>query len=174
MDLVQWGESRGIQCVGRFHPEEFESKGFGLVTDTDIHPGDEIISIPLKLVIGEHTARDSVIGREFPDLDGKSQLILFMIYQRLDPNSDFHCYFASVPSEFQDPLWWDPEQVEEMLPGTSLYHTVTQRRAELQEMWMRLESLVRSCEIVALTRIEFKDLFRCWKKLSSYKRRRGS
>eukprot|EP00808_Paulinella_micropora_P028081 g58142.t1 len=145
-EFMDWVASQ--KCIESSNLELRTSPfGHGMFARKDIHTGEEIASIPLQLVLTVGAARESPTGQTLlpilskvpggvlgDDDDLRLLLYAFMIEQRRQPDGLWGPYLRSLPTVYQDPLWWDERDLA-MLRGTALERAVPNRLAKLRRQY---------------------------------------
>jgi hypothetical protein len=117
--------------------------GRTMFANSPILPGECYASIPLRMVLTCEAALKSPMGRAAASLNlpGKPVVIpdrvilyLFMISQRNNPAGYWGPYLRSLPTTYNDPLWWSSRALEH-LRGTNLAATVPHHRAMLTDSY---------------------------------------
>jgi hypothetical protein len=107
----------------------------------DTPPGTDFLTIPRKIVITEHVARDSAVGKAatdfFGDVEAQTVLFLFMIDSRFRKGAFWGPYCKYLPSVYDDPLWFSVDALRE-LQGTNLGSALPNYKASLREKYDRL------------------------------------
>jgi hypothetical protein len=123
---------------------------------SNIRNGDEIASIPLKIVITEGIARGSELGKVLGKVlkDGRMIMYFWMLLKKRNENSDFYVYLKSLPKEFNDPLWWNMDDLKDIERST-LYLSIVKRRQELEEAWnIGIEVIKQHKEVLGNSKVE--------------------
>jgi len=128
----------------------------------DLKAGEIIASIPQSLIITQEIAEDSVIGRtitkylenqpnEIKDLtlSGRIYLCSFLIYEKYETKekSPFSRYLWTLPEEYDDPLWWNEEQIQLELDETNLSYYIKERRDILKSEYNVIEEACKNTDL---------------------------
>ncbi|XP_074567670.1 uncharacterized protein LOC141824307 [Curcuma longa] len=167
--FLQWlqangGELRG--CSIRYCGSE---KGFG-VYSTAGNNGDGIVMVvPLDLAITPmRVLQDQFVGPrcralfEEGDVDDRFLVMVFLVVERLRPNSVWKPYFDLLPSTFGSTIWFSEDELAE-LRGTTLHRaTLVQRKQLLALFNDKVRSLVEEllhCDegFDRATEVQFED-----------------
>ncbi|XP_064628758.1 SET domain-containing protein 4-like [Lineus longissimus] len=121
--LLKWMKKNGF-TLKNLRPAVFPGTGRGLLTKAHLRPGDDIISVPSKLLITTHTALNSYVGEAikkygFGSEEISPQLILclFLAYEKRRGNKSFwYPYISSLPASFSTTAFFTDEE-RQCLPG---------------------------------------------------------
>lgn len=101
-------------------PAEFSDTGRGLMTKTNIKPGEIVISVPVNLLITTTSALQSEIGEIIkcwkPKLTPMQCLIVLLVWEKhKDKGSEWYPYIDILPSSFTTPAYFSSRELS-LLP----------------------------------------------------------
>lgn len=110
----------------------------GIQTRRMLPAGKRIVFIPLRCVITDEMARNTVMGSKLESIRDRlttinhCQVIIFMLTSMAEGNSFFQPYFEILPADFSSfPIYWSKSE-QEWLQGSSLLCEIHERRANIR------------------------------------------
>ncbi|KAI9188878.1 hypothetical protein H9P43_000300 [Blastocladiella emersonii ATCC 22665] len=123
------------------------SEGYGIYAAHAISPGTTVAAIPSHVILSEHDALASSLGRAFLAYNAtvpvaeyaaghvctKTILWLFIVHEFFvrGEGSRWWPYLRALPRTFDTPLFWTDDELA-VLQGTNLHFVVQEKRAELE------------------------------------------
>jgi len=136
--FAKWLESNGAKGSCTATPS---TGGRGLTASKAIKAGEEVCSIPIKLIMTEKTARQA-LGSKAADLDAETAIALQLIKEKAEGDKSFYAPWISIlPSaeELDVPLMWSDEE-KEMLEGSKVGEDVEELKESLSDEFKQLQS----------------------------------
>lgn len=137
--FVQWlTESRGYTISPKVavHDYRAQGQGRGLIAVKAIEEGEDLFTIPRSRVIAidSDTQSDGGLVDKVPELkdgtlDDWSALILYLMYH-ISKNDTFKPYFDVLPTQFSTPMFWEDNEAERLLQGSTLVGKIGKAEAE--------------------------------------------
>ncbi|KAF9653963.1 SET domain-containing protein [Thelephora ganbajun] len=134
--LISWFTSQGGAVdIEHFGLAEFPGQGWGAIALKDIPEGHVLFAIPRTLTLSTRScALLDLFGNNswtsFQLHEGWAGLILCMMWEEsMVEKSKWFQYFASLPSHFDTPMFWNDEELAE-LRGTSVVGKIGRSEAE--------------------------------------------
>lgn len=145
-EFLSWLASHGVDLDAQpasYVRDGAHGGGGGLRARRAIAAGERVAWCPARLAISLGTALRSDAGKA---LEGRvaDRYVMYAhlaTERALGPRSFWGPWLAAVPSEYDDPLWWDDEDVDTLLAGTDVGRAVPARRQQLREALERVRSL---------------------------------
>ncbi|KAF5093581.1 hypothetical protein D0Z03_002352 [Geotrichum reessii] len=137
--FVRWlTESRGYTISPKVavHDYRAQGQGRGLIAMKAIEEGEDLFTIPRSRVIAidSDTQSDGGLVDKVPELkdgtlDDWSALILYLMYH-ISKNDTFKPYFDVLPAQFSTPMFWEDNEAERLLQGSTLVGKIGKTEAE--------------------------------------------
>nr|XP_009407950.1 PREDICTED: histone-lysine N-methyltransferase setd3 isoform X1 [Musa acuminata subsp. malaccensis] len=147
--FLQWLQANSVElrgcCIRYCGPD----KGFGVFATTG-NIGDGIVMVvPLDLAITPmRVLQDRLVGPrcralfEEGDVDDRFLMMVFLMVERVLPNSVWKPYLDLLPSTFESTLWFTEDELAE-LRGTTLYRATLVQQKQLRALFNdKVKSLV--------------------------------
>ncbi|XP_072967093.1 protein-lysine N-methyltransferase EFM1 isoform X2 [Typha angustifolia] len=169
--FLQWLQANGaelrgcsIRCCG-------PNNGFGVFlteTPSGIDNNGVVMVVPLDLAITPmRVLQDPTVGPrcralfEEGDVDDRFLVMLFLIVERLRPDSLWKPYLDMLPSTFGSPLWFTEDELS-ALKGTTLHRATVLQRKSLEDLFRDkmkglIEELLCSNELQCTREIQYED-----------------
>ncbi|XP_072164182.1 actin-histidine N-methyltransferase-like [Diadema setosum] len=142
-EFIDWLESNGvsIKCVEITRYEE----GYGLQATQDIKMDEEVMCIPRKMMLTDQNSEDSLLGELMKTdrlLKGMAnvRLAIFLIKEKLKPNSFFHPYLNILPATYSLPLYFNLAELQ-MLQGSPVYSETLKQHKSIARQYAYLYKL---------------------------------
>lgn len=121
--------------------------GRGLVALEDIYIGDVVLEVPLSLTIWEGVLTSELLEKFSSDknITYTEILLLWIIKERLNPESNFKIYFETLPEEFKIGLNLGKDALA-LLKGSNVISKIKIESTFTDREFTRLQSIVeRNC-----------------------------
>eukprot|EP00884_Botryococcus_braunii_P021114 jgi/Botrbrau1/7687/Bobra.0159s0125.1 len=150
-DLLAWASTKGVACGNIAFGG---ATGRQVIAKQGLAAGGTVLQVPQDLLMhpaaafrdpGYGPAFNKLVEREGPLLDERFQLCLFLLMEKARGASSFWAaYLAVLPQAYDDPFWWEEEDVK-LLQGTALGWAVSFYRRRLACLSSWRDSLLASC-----------------------------
>lgn len=135
--FLSWAAKVGIESsdlvVGTFPPLGIR----GVFSERDVGQGEDILSIPRRVLIYQDTVLETDLGKMLsviPGLGMDNLLIVFTMIDRFDKESFWNPFWEELPEAFGTGLSF-PEWVVELLKGSSAYDEIRQGQAHIRNQY---------------------------------------
>uniref|UniRef100_A0A8C5QDX6 protein-histidine N-methyltransferase n=1 Tax=Leptobrachium leishanense TaxID=445787 RepID=A0A8C5QDX6_9ANUR len=117
-ELTAWARENGAS-TDCFDLAEFPDEGFGLKATHDIKAEELFLWVPRKLLMTVESAKNSVLGSlhsqdRILQAMGNITLAFHLLCERADPSSFWLPYIKTLPSEYDTPLYFEEEEVQQL------------------------------------------------------------
>ncbi|KAI5647308.1 hypothetical protein M9H77_33313 [Catharanthus roseus] len=140
-NFLQWLEVNGVKLRGCEIKYCDSNKGFGIYTRNDVPDDGVLLVVPMDLAITPmRVSQDPILGPECRALfdggivDDRFFMFVFLMVERLRPNSSWKPYLDMLPTTFGNPLWFSDEELLE-LKGTALYRAIELQKKSLLSLY---------------------------------------
>ncbi|XP_038971537.1 uncharacterized protein LOC103721376 isoform X3 [Phoenix dactylifera] len=170
--FLQWLQANGVDLRGSSIRHCGPNKGFGVFSTAQPagnHGDGVVMVVPLDLAITPmRVLQDPTLGPrcralfEEGDVDDRFLVMIYLMVQRLRPNSLWKPYLDMLPSTFGSTLWFTEVELSE-LKGTTLYQATVVQRKKLQALYDdKVRGLVEELlhcdgELESVTEVRFED-----------------
>ncbi|XP_069591523.1 actin-histidine N-methyltransferase [Ranitomeya imitator] len=129
-ELIQWAKENGASTEG-FVLTEFPNEGFGLKATQDIKAEELFLWVPRRLLMTVESAKHSVLGSLYSQdrilqAMGNITLAFHLLCERANPNSFWLPYIKTLPSEYDTPLYFQEEEVQQLLSTQAIHDVFSQ------------------------------------------------
>eukprot|EP00698_Gefionella_okellyi_P015406 TRINITY_DN4348_c1_g1_i2.p1 TRINITY_DN4348_c1_g1~~TRINITY_DN4348_c1_g1_i2.p1 ORF type:complete len:823 (-),score=165.16 TRINITY_DN4348_c1_g1_i2:255-2723(-) len=134
-DFTIWLDHHQVDCSGfEFSSQELD---FATFSKSGCPVKSNLVAIPLSIAFTLFVARETQSALAAistgAQVSAKTIMLIAMLEQLNDPTGFWHPYFAAMPLQFHDPLWWSTEDLAE-IEGTNAWYSIrtmcTQLHAE--------------------------------------------
>ncbi|KAI9225116.1 hypothetical protein BC828DRAFT_401605 [Blastocladiella britannica] len=146
--MSAWLQREGADFANVTIHKSHESEGYGIYAARAIKAGSPVAYLPSHLVLSEHDALASPLGKAFMAYNAtitprdqyaerhvctKTILWLFMMHEHWvrGPASKWWPYLRALPRQYDTPLYWTADE-RQWLAGTNLAHVVAEKQRELE------------------------------------------
>ncbi|XP_010940902.1 uncharacterized protein [Elaeis guineensis] len=170
--FIQWLQANGVDLRGSSIRHCGPNKGFGVFATAQPagnHGNGVVMVVPLDLAITPmRVLQDPAFGTrcralfEEGDVDDRFLVMIYLMVERLRPNSLWKPYLDMLPSTFGSTLWFTEVELSE-LKGTTLYQATVIQRKKLQALYDdKVKGLVEELlhcdgELESVTEVRFED-----------------
>ena len=134
----------------------------GVHANEDIPSNEQIVTLPLKVLITEALGQQTEIGRIVHEsgvhltVPNHCQVIIYMLTTRAEGNSFFQPYYDILPENFDNfPIFWEDDLLNR-LQGSALVQQIQERKANIRGDYDKI------CKVVpAFKRFSFKEFMWC-------------
>ncbi|XP_034531090.1 actin-histidine N-methyltransferase isoform X2 [Notolabrus celidotus] len=158
--LMSWAQENGASCEG-FSVSDFGSEGYGLKASRDIKAEELFLWVPRKMLMTVESAQESVLGALYSQdrilqAMGNVTLAFHLLCERFDPSSSWLPYIRSLPQEYDTPLYYQQEEVQQLL-GTQAIHDVLSQYKNTARQYAYFFKLLQTQP--AASKLPLKDSF---------------
>jgi len=124
------GSCKKIRCV------DFGSTGKGFVSSLEIKQGEELLTIPRKLLITPNIVLNSKIGKrlkQIENIDEEMVITIFLMHENYNGGSAWAPFFKAL-SPISTPILFSDHELKE-LEGTFLLEETVELKAQYQQEW---------------------------------------
>eukprot|EP00949_MAST-11_sp_MAST-11-sp1_P001255 g1255.t1 len=135
--FVSWLQEHGASFPG-LYLKKYTDEVRGVHAESELRPDQQIVTIPLKLLIHEGMGQQTDIGKKVHNnpnchiiVPAHTQVIIYMLLTMRDPNHFFKPYYDILPREFSNfPIFWSQEELR-MLEGSDLVRQIEERKTNI-------------------------------------------
>ncbi|ONK80403.1 uncharacterized protein A4U43_C01F17290 [Asparagus officinalis] len=165
--FLQWLQANGGDLRGCSIKYCGPNKGFGIFSNEKTP--DIVMVVPLDLAITPmRVLQDPLVGPrcralfEEGDVDDRFLVMIFLMVERLRPDSSWKPYLDMLPCSFGNPLWFTESELAE-LKGTTLYRASMLQSKKLEALYEdKVKGLVEELlhsdgELKSVRNVQFED-----------------
>jgi len=126
-NLGKWGVAHGVD-FSKIDLRGDRTLRFKMVASKKIEEEDILLRVPNELIIDPAKIQKSPIGPVLAShrADNSTLITAFLIYEKfVNPNSLWKEYLATLPEEFEPPIFWNQEELD-LLKGTYLLDRIAE------------------------------------------------
>ncbi|XP_076359658.1 actin-histidine N-methyltransferase-like isoform X2 [Tachypleus tridentatus] len=126
--FLAWCKQHGTQS-DKVTIQPLDKEEYGIVAKSELKEGEVFLTVPRDLIISSTTAKKSKLGpllekdailQEMPNV----VLALHLLLEYFDPESFWQPYLSILPAEYNTPLYFTCEELEELQGSPALEETV--------------------------------------------------
>uniref|UniRef100_A0A8C6UW59 protein-histidine N-methyltransferase n=1 Tax=Neogobius melanostomus TaxID=47308 RepID=A0A8C6UW59_9GOBI len=159
-DLLAWAQECGASTDG-FTVANFGTEGYGLQATKDIKAEELFLWIPRKMLMTVESAQNSPLGLLYSQdrimqAMGNVTLALHLLCERADPSSPWLPYIRSLPPDYDTPLYFQQDEVQQLL-GTQAIPDVLSQYKNTARQYAYFYKLIQTHP--AASKLPLKDSF---------------
>ena len=169
--LFAWADANGVQHPKIQYPVRFSQGLIGTQATAPIGPDEDIVTVPLSLLLSAHSANDSPLTSlfsEFPNLfqsDGNAETYQFIAYLMYENQRGAESFWSpvlrTIPADIETVADWSMDELAD-LQDSVLVQDAREDHSSQQRMWVRLSKALNTRpDLISPKSHSFKD-FRRW------------